>query len=229
MSQQINLFNPIFLKQKKYFSALTMVQALGLLLLGSLLLIGFTTYQVSSLAKEVATTSAQLVQAQAQLTKITSDYAPRTKSKPLDDDIQKTEMEVKSLQQVFDILKVGDFGNTKGYSEYMRAFSREIVAGIWLTGFSIHGAGNEIGLQGRAVRPELVPAYIGRLKNEPVMHGKSFATLEMQVPQVEQTRQGETVGAAGVTQRGPAGYIEFSLQSSGAVVDHADSSGANRQ
>jgi hypothetical protein len=29
MSQQINLFNPLFLKQKKYFSTVTMLQALG--------------------------------------------------------------------------------------------------------------------------------------------------------------------------------------------------------
>ena len=32
MSQQINLFNPIFLKQKKKFSAVSMVDALAVLL-----------------------------------------------------------------------------------------------------------------------------------------------------------------------------------------------------
>lgn len=229
MSQQINLFNPIFLKQEKHFSARTMAQALGLLLLGSLLLTGFTSYQVSSLAKEAAATSTQLVLAQGQLAKVTADYAPRSKSKPLDDDIQKTEMDVKSLQQVFDILKKGDFGNTKGYSEYMRAFSRQIANGLWLTGFSIHGAGNEIGLQGRALQPELVPAYIGRLKHEPVMQGKSFATLEMQVPQVDQIKKGETAAATGVIQRVSAGYIEFSLQSSGAAAEQTDLPGAKKQ
>ena len=34
MSQQINLFNPIFLKQKKTFSAVNMLDALALLLVG---------------------------------------------------------------------------------------------------------------------------------------------------------------------------------------------------
>jgi hypothetical protein len=29
MSQQINLFNPIFMKQRKYFSLLAMLQALA--------------------------------------------------------------------------------------------------------------------------------------------------------------------------------------------------------
>lgn len=229
MSQQINLFNPIFLKQKKYFSALTMMQALGLLLLGSLLLVAFSTYKVSALSKEAIATSTQLALAQTQLAKVTAEFAPRSKSTLLDDDIQKTETEVKSLQQVFDILKKGDFGNTKGYSEYMRAFSRQIVSGVWLTGFSIRGAGNEIGLQGRALRPELVPAYIGRLKHEPAMQGKSFATLEMQVPQIDQVKKGETGPATGVAQRVSAGYIDFSLQSSGAAADQAGLPGAKKQ
>ena len=31
MSQQINLFNPLFLRQKRYLSATTMVQGLGII------------------------------------------------------------------------------------------------------------------------------------------------------------------------------------------------------
>ena len=41
MSQQINLFNPLFLEKKKYFSAVTMTQALGLIVLG---MAGFYTF-----------------------------------------------------------------------------------------------------------------------------------------------------------------------------------------
>ena len=33
MSQQINLYNPLFLKREKYFSARTMLQALGVIAL----------------------------------------------------------------------------------------------------------------------------------------------------------------------------------------------------
>lgn len=217
MSQQINLFNPVFLKQKKYFSALAMMQALGLILFGTILLAAYAGYQVSDLSKRVVATNAQLGLAQAQLTKVNTELGPQQKSKVLEEEIQKTEAEVKSLNQVFNILQKGEFGNTKGYSEYLRAFSRQVVGGLWLTGFTIHGAGNEIGIQGRVLQPELVPEYIKRLKDEPIMQGKSFATLEMQVPQDSQEKKGE-----------PAKYIEFSLQSSGAG-EAAESSGARTQ
>lgn len=208
MNQQINLFNPIFLKTQKHFSATTMAQALGLILIGAILLSIYSNLQLSALKKEADSTSAQLKVAQAQLAKVTTEFAMQQKSKSLEDDIRKTELEVKSLQQVFDILKKGEFGNTKGYAEYWRAFSRQIVSGVWLTGISIYGAGNEIGIEGRALSPELVPTYINRLKREPVMQGKSFATLEMQVP------QNDVVGNA-VGQKVSAGYLNFSLRSSG--------------
>jgi hypothetical protein len=221
VSQQINLFNPIFLKQEKLFSAVTMAQALGLILLGSAVLIAYSYYKSSSLSIEAAANTTQLALAQTQLARINAEFGPRQKSKLIEDDIQKTEIEVKSLQQVFDILQKGEFGNTKGYAEYLRAFSRQILGGVWLTGFSIYGAGNEIGLQGRALQPELVPAYIGRLKREPVMQGKSFATLEMQLPLVDQVGKGD---AATAKLRVPAGYIEFNLQSSGMMKEQSESS-----
>ncbi|OGB23045.1 MAG: MSHA biogenesis protein MshI [Burkholderiales bacterium RIFCSPLOWO2_02_FULL_57_36] len=208
MSQQINLFNPIFLKTKKYFSTIAMAQSLGLLLLGSALVAGYAHYQVASLSKEAAVTSERLADAQMQLVRIQAENAPRQKSQALENQVAKAELEMRSLSQVFNILQKGDIGNTKGYSEYLRAFSRQIVDGVWLTGLTLVGAGNEIGVDGRALQPESVATYMNRLKREPVLQGKSFGTLQMQVPQAEQVGKADTTDAK---QRGLAGYIEFSL------------------
>jgi hypothetical protein len=208
MSQQINLFNPVLLKRKKYFSAAAMAQSLGLLVLGSALVAGYAHFQVESLSRDAAATSAQLADVRAQLAKARAENAPRQKSLALENQVAKAEIEMQSLKQVFDILQNGDIGNTKGYSEYLRAFSHQIVDGVWLTGLSLVGAGNEIGVDGRAVRPELVATYMNRLKREPILQGKSFGTLQMQVPKAEPPANGDT--AVG-QQRAWAGYIEFSL------------------
>lgn len=217
MSQQINLFNPIFLKQKKYFSALTMVQALGMILTGSLALSAYVNFQLSSLAKEAETSGLQLKAAQEQLARVSALHAQRTKSKALEEEMQKAEAELASLQRQFDVLNRGDFGNTQGYSEYFRAFSRQIVDGLWLTGLSLTAGGSEIGIQGRTLRPELVPAYINRLKSEPVMQGKAFATLEMQAPAegVSKDVSNDNNPSTRAQREHPA-YIEFHLRSSDA-------------
>jgi hypothetical protein len=223
VSQQINLFNPIFLKQKKYFSTVAMAQALGLLLAGSICLGVYTNFQSRSLEAQAVNTSSQLVEAQAQLAKVSAAAAARQKSKSLEEEIQKADGDVKSLQQILDLLQKGDFGNTKGYAEYLRAFSRQIAEGIWLTGFGIFGAGSEIGIQGRALRPESVPSFINRLKREPVLRGKSFSALAMQTPMVEQTVKTATGVSKSMVQ---AGYIDFNLKSSELGMDRSEMAGA---
>lgn len=223
MSQQINLFNPIFRQQKKYLSVVTILQSLGLILLGGLLLSGYASYRSSRLASEAAIVDSQLTMAQTQLSRAEASYAPRPKSALLDEDIKKTEAQLKSLQAVSDILQKGELGNTKGYANYLRAFARQIVDGLWLTGFNIYGAGTEIGLSGRALRPESVPIYIGRLKSEPIMQGKAFSALKMQVPQITEAGKG---GDAVTTRPVSAGYIEFNLQSTGLSRQQAEEAGA---
>jgi hypothetical protein len=212
MSQQINLFNPIFLKQKKYFSSVTMMQALALILLGVLALAGYASYRLSILNSEASATAVQLRQAEAQLAQVNANFPPRQKSPALESELQRMNAEVIGLQNAFDTLKKGELGNTTGYSEYLRAFSRQIAPGIWLTGFAIHGAGSEFALQGRALQPELVPGYLGRLKREASMQGKSFSSLEIHRPIVEQEVASDQQS---LRQRVPASYVEFKLMSSG--------------
>lgn len=211
MSQQINLFNPIFLKQKKYFSTVAMAQALAVLLLGSALVAIYANVQVSALRKEAAISTAQLTASQMQLAQIKTQYGPRQKDKSLENQVRQAEVEMQSLKQVFNILQKGDMGNTQGYSGYFRAFARQIVDGVWLTNISLVGAGNEIELHGRALQPDMVPIYMNHLKREPVMQGKSFGTLEMQVPQAAQAAQAAKADPATV-KGGLAGYIEFNLR-----------------
>lgn len=220
MSQQINLFNPIFRQQKKYFSAATMAQALGMVLAGAILLVSYATYRSSQLGAEAREVALQLQAAQTQLAEVEAAFPPRQKNQALAGQIRKLEMDMAALQQISATLQAGEFGNTEGHAEYMRAFARQILEGVWLTGFSIHGAGAEIGLQGRALRPELVPAYINRLKREPILQGKAFSALQMQASLTKTTADAGTG-----KDPAPGTYMEFSLQSQDAQAQPAGAGG----
>ena len=211
MSQQINLFNPIFLKQKKHFSAVTMAQGLGLILVGSLLLAGYLTYRTNVLKSEASSFASQLSAADAQLKQINDLVKSRQKNTALEQGIKKTETELAQLEQVFGTLSQGDIGNTKGYSEYFKAFARQVVPGVWLTGLTIQGAGSEMGIRGRTIAADLVPDYFNRLKREPAMKGASFSALEMNAPSAE--KQGEADKPA--SKQGQGNYVEFNLRSAG--------------
>jgi hypothetical protein len=207
MSQQINLFNPIFLTQKKYFSVITMLQALGLIVLGSFLFYGYAWYQVRSLAKQTQEMTRSYQSEQVRLAKFTSDFSPQRASQALNDELKALELKVAAQDSLLNTLKSGAIGNTQGYSEYLRAFARQAVHGLWLTGFDINGDGSEMSLQGAVTNPQLLPAYIQRMNREEVMRGKSFSMLQMKQPKSEDGKSP------------PRSYVEFSLHSTEVVEE----------
>ena len=69
-------------------------------------------------------------------------------------------------------------GAKAGGADVMRGFSRQIVEGVWLTGFAVSTAG--IDIRGRLLDPSLLPVYIRRLNAEPAFRGRRFAALDMQ-------------------------------------------------
>ena len=215
MSQQINLFNPIFLKQKKVFTALPMAEALGLIVAGALLLTWYAGRNVAELEQNAASGKALLADRERRLVNANAQFAPRQKSPALAAELAQAEAELKALHDVESVLHGGALGNTDGYAEYFRALSRQNVGGLWLTGVTINGAGNDIGVQGRAMQPTLIPNYIARLTGERVMHGKTFASLDIGRPDVQQPAA--PAAPAAPTAVAPvaavAPFVEFSLQS----------------
>ena len=213
MSQQINLFNPAFQQQATLFSARSMLLACGALVLGLAAMGVWAELRVVQLQAEANTVSRQLEGAQKRLAAVSAEFTPRQKDPALAGQLAQAEQQHAALQHVAEVIQRGELGNTQGYAEYFRALARQSVDGLWLTGVSIGGAGREIGVQGRALDPAMVPGYLGRLRNEPVLQGKAVGSLQI----------GEAAAPKGATQAAPKDgkdaapalppYVEFSLQS----------------
>jgi hypothetical protein len=208
MSQQINLFNPIFMKQRKYFSLLAMLQALGLIIAGSLVFYGYAIYQVGQLKQQSEESTKRYSAEQLRLARYMAEYSPQQANQLLQDEVRLLEKQTTEQKEIIETLKSGAVGNTTGYSEYMRAFSRQVVQGLWLTGFKVTGDAAQISLSGGVVNPELLPAYIQRLSRERIMQGKTFSTLKMQQSKADAGVAGQTPASAARR------YVEFTLYSS---------------
>lgn len=196
MSQQINLFDPLFRRQKKYFSAHTMAQALGLLLALSLLLYGFAWYRVDRLEADVAASAQRLKAAEQEVAQIERNAPPREKSPLLAAEVAQAAAKVAARERVLAVLNGGAIGNTRGYSDYFRAFARQDTEGVWLTELHIGNNANGIFINGRALEPAMVPVYVQRLQGEPILRGRYFDTLEMR---------------AAPAQKDARAFVEFSL------------------
>lgn len=180
MSQQINLFNPVFMNQGKYFSVRTMLQMLGLIVLGAGLFYGYLVYHVKSKNVEFDEIGKRYTIEEAKLQRYTAELSPKESAQELEDQLKMAEAKLAAQNGLIETLKSGAIGNATGYSEYMRAFGRQAVNGLWLTGFTIDGDATQMIINGSVLFPDLLPIYINRLNREPVMHGKSFVSLQMQ-------------------------------------------------
>lgn len=205
MSQQINLYNPLLLKKPKLFSLLAMLQALGLILLGSVLFYAYAWYSVEATKKQAASAVRMHVSALAQLENLKKKSEQRTPSKLLQEEIARLEAQLKARRSVVEVLLRGEVGSKEGFSEYFRALSRQTPEGLWLTGFALSGSG-ELAISGRTLKPELVPVFLAQLNREASLAGKKFDVLEMSVP--------HAATPAAKTAAPP--YIEFSLRNAAA-------------
>lgn len=213
MSKQINLFNPALLKQKAVFTAATMATSLGVLMVGMLAIAAYGRYSVAKLEASATSGAALLEQRKARQAAVLLEFAPRHKSAEIERQISEAEVQLRALREVAVELKGGALGDTTGYAAYFKALARQSTGELWLTGVTITGAGKQIGLQGRALEPTLVPAYISRLAREPVMQGKSFGSLQIsRASSVQDKPDGKSEGKSEQPAVTLAPYIDFSLQ-----------------
>lgn len=202
MSQQINLFNPVFRQQKKYFSSVTMAQSLGLLCLGCAFLAGDAAVRLRQLQAQVNATNATLLVKQEKLAQVKVRFPARVKNPALAAELGEAQTEYAMLQAVSGTLSQGAYGDARGFSRFYQALARQSVDGLWLTQVTLHDGGARIGVQGNVLQAAMVPQYMSRLAREPAMQGQSFSTLQIGQP------SGPAAGTAAATT-----YLQFSLQS----------------
>ena len=190
-----------------------MAEALGAIVLGALLLTWYAGRSVDQLAQRAAAGKLQVADRERRLIEANKQFAPRQKSPTLAAEVAQANTELAALHRVQAFLQDGTLGNSAGYAEYFRALARQRVSGLWLTGVTIVGAGTEIDVRGNAMQPTLIPQYIGRLKLESVMRGKTFASLDIARPEAVASPTAATPAPAAPSTPAGAPFVQFSLRS----------------
>ena len=185
MKQQINLYQPMFRKQEKVFSAVTMLQ---IIVFFTVILIGIYAYSFSQLQPfhaELDKTLKQFDKLSKQIEIIAQALPRRAESKLIVNEIARLTKELQHRQKVKDALSKGSFGSTDGFSGYFEALAKGHIGGIWLTGIHIAQGGALLSFNGKSIDPELIPVYLKRLSKEPVFNNRAFNILEMQRAEAE--------------------------------------------
>jgi type IV pilus assembly PilN-like protein len=207
MTQNINLFDPGSRKPRPRLSFVKLLSGLAATVAVLLAVHVFLEFQVTGMHGELRRGLEALNDGRAELQKHAGQAAARKPDPQLEIEIGKLQLELRQAHEAVAALNASSFGEGRGFAEYLRAFSRQSLEGLWLTAFTING--KELELRGRALRPDLVPAYIQRLNDEDVLAGRSFARLEMNRPEAQP--------AADKKPPQVASFLEFSLATREAV------------
>ena len=201
MTQQINLYNPALAPKVELLSGrFVLLAAAGVLVL-ALAASVLATFDASRTAEREAAQAARLSQLQAEVTHAAQEMAARKPDPRLQEEIGNLDGLLAAHREVMALIDGGALGDTRGVSEYFRAFARASIDGLWLTGFTILGGGSSIAIQGRTLDAQLVPQYLGRLRKEEVLRGRSFESLSVSQP---------PPAATGQTRPGPE-YLQFTM------------------
>lgn len=182
MNQQINLYQPMFRRQDKIFSAMTMIQTSFLFLVVLTTIFFYGQYKIKPMKIQLQKVTRDVASLQSQVNTYKSRTPTQGKSKLLENEIVRLQKELHQREEIQSILKRQELGNSTGFSGYMEALAREHVQGTWLTALTIKNGGKDLKLQGKTLASELVPRYIQRLAKEDLLSGITFNVMELQRP-----------------------------------------------
>jgi hypothetical protein len=211
VSQQINLYNPALYPKKELLTAgfMAMMGMLLILVLGAYA--GYLQQQTSRLMQQRDELVKQAQAEQEKMLQVVQQFPVRQPSKALQDEIAGMEDKIYQREKIFAVLKSGAIGSSKGFSGLMQAFARQNMNGVWLTGFSANGAGDQMRINGRALMPDMIPEYLKKLSTEQSLRGRVFTGLQVSRPRQEPAAPSPQVGQQKPVLAAKPSYVEFAL------------------
>lgn len=179
MSQQINLYRPIFRKQSKVFSALALAQALGLMVLAIAVAYTYLTMRTDVLEIEARQSGQRLKGELERLKILAGGETPAEREKVLAERRKILQVTLDARTQALDALESGALGHAEGPASQLRALARLSLDGVWLTRIQFGESSGDILIGGRALQPELVARYVERLRSDPAFASQEWSGLEI--------------------------------------------------
>jgi cell division protein FtsL len=226
MSQQINLYQSKFRKQRKPLSAGE--AALGLLLVAVCVVAysGVLWQRNERLGAQAKQIEESVSQQKAIADRLGAEVNQRKRDVQLESAAQRAEDRVAATRDVMQLINGNAVGVQTGYSEQLRALARQALAGMWLTGFTLAANTDENLIRGRTFDAELVPTYLRRLNEERTMQGQHFDSLTISTPADPPIVAGAPAAKSVAAEKGPPTvkappapkFLEFSVGAAKAAM-----------
>jgi Tfp pilus assembly protein PilN len=189
MAQQINLLTPILLAPKRYFSALTLLQATGLLIVAGVVAALWLQQRDRQQERDHQALLAQYATQQQQLAVARAGLPPPLDANALQQQLQALEVGNAQRQALLKSLG-GDGSRTAGqrHSDLLALIARTLPESAWLT--ELRYSPGRVELVGGTLDTAVLRPWLGQLASSPLLAGQELSALRVE-------RLGAPVGEAG--------------------------------
>jgi Tfp pilus assembly protein PilN len=179
MAQQVNLCTPIMLTEKRYFSANTMVQALGVfLILGGALCAAWVwnlQKAIGGVNIAIAAQAQEIESLQAAIQRSRSNAAPVDPALQLK--LGETRNAVVAREQLLAALRNGLLVPGFANSDRLRWVAASIPASVWVTSVKFDSGRFEV--TGYTLEPSALNDWVGKLSASPLMHSLKLSDVKV--------------------------------------------------
>lgn len=180
MPQQINLSNPVFLTQKRYFSAATMARALGVFLLLGGLLSAYWGWALQALntgyQQSVASSQREMDRLQAAIQARRAAIGPADAVALQELETRKTELQQREL--LLRELRRGLLREGQGHAARLQLLARSIPPQAWVT--EVKADDLRLELSGYTLEPAALNGWVARLSESPLLEGQQLAVVKVE-------------------------------------------------
>jgi len=177
MHQQINLFQPVFRKQHKVFSAARLAQIAAAVLVLLVAVLAHERWTLASMERSADALQQQHHHIQKQIDSLEAAYQTPD-SEALDAEIAQLIADIDQRNGLLIQLEQLVVQHHSAFSGQFRALAEQHLPGLWLEGVTVNGEG-QIEIRGITLDAKLVPVYLQHLEKQQDLSKTSFETVSM--------------------------------------------------
>ncbi len=180
MRQQINFYNAEFSTGPQIFGAATLLIGCGVIMLAMLLTYVFTLHQHSNITSDLQIVRNQEKAAIERFENLRPTISAIGGDQNWSERLEEATRSLREKQLVLSLVQGSTLGGTQGFSGHLISLARRDTDGLWLTHIRLSGLAGKTQLEGKALRAELVPAYLQSLTEEPPFATQRFHQLQIE-------------------------------------------------
>ena len=179
MGQQVNLYQPILGAEKRLFSARAIGAALAILILCMCGLAAIDAWRTHRIERSVDQLERQEGADLARVAHSAPALRPTLTLPQLDAEARNLSADIDARERALEIMRDGKSTPATGFAARLEALAHGQLDGIWLSTIIVSSSDGRLAMRGAATNPDLLPAYLAALAQEPALDGVNFDKLAM--------------------------------------------------